>query len=68
MLTAVDGSVMRWVSTAIARRALGVTRQRVYQLVDDGKLASCRIHGQLMISSASIDARLSGQEELFNGD
>ena len=66
MLVASNGVGLRWVPTAVARKMLGVSKQRVYQLVKDGKLASCRMEGVLMISSQSIEDRISGhitQEE-----
>jgi hypothetical protein len=60
MLQALDGSAVRWVPTAVARRMLRVSKQRVYQLVKEGKLASCRLDGVLMISSRSIQDRING--------
>jgi hypothetical protein len=54
----VDVSNLGWVPTAVARKRLGVTRQRVYQLVRTGVLASCKQEGVTLISVASIDARI----------
>lgn len=61
-------SGLRWVPTAVARRQLGVSRQRIYQLVQAGRLASCRVDGVLMISSVSLEERrewLINQEEMY---
>lgn len=60
MLQALGGVGVRWVPTTCARRALGVSKQRVYQLVKEGKLASCRVDGVLLISTQSIQDRISG--------
>lgn len=51
------GSV-KWVPVGVARRALLVSRQRVYQLLQEGRLAGIRVDGQLMVSSSSISERL----------
>lgn len=50
------GSV-KWVPVGVARRTLLVSRQRIYQLVQAGRLAAIRVDGQMMISSASITDR-----------
>lgn len=66
MALGVDVAQMRWVPTAIARRMLGVSRQRVYQLVTEGKLASQEIDGVIMISVQSIKDRQTGQRRMLD--
>lgn len=66
MALGLDVAQMRWVPTAIARRMLGVSRQRVYQLVTEGKLASQEIDGVIMISVQSIKDRQTGQRRMFD--
>lgn len=51
------GSV-KWVPIVVARKALHVSRQRVYQLIKAGRLAAIRVDGQLMVSSSSIRDRM----------
>lgn len=58
-----DRDRIRWVPTAVARRMLGVSRQRVYQLVQCGRLAGARIDGVLLVSSASLEDRLKWLED-----
>ena len=68
MVEVSEVSGVRWVPTAVARRQLGVSRQRIYQLVQSGVLASCRVDGTLMISARSVADRivwLTGQEEMY---
>ena len=57
MIIARDGTSIRWVPTAVARRMLGVSKQRVYQLISAGKVASCIIEGAVMVSVESIESR-----------
>lgn len=45
-----------WVPVASACRILRVSRQRVYQLADSGKLRACSIDGRKLIDLASIVA------------
>jgi excisionase family DNA binding protein len=66
MLQATDGTRVLWVTTAIARRMLGVSRQRVHQLIKEGRLRSTKVHGSLMVATRSIEARINGQEEMFD--
>jgi hypothetical protein len=51
-----------WVPVSTARRLLGVSRQRVYQLVELGRLASMEMDGTVLIGAASIRTRLSEAE------
>jgi len=62
------GSV-KWVPVSVARKTLRVTRQRVYQLIENGSLAAVRVDGALMVSTKSIDLRmtaLTGQGSIFD--
>lgn len=59
MVEILDAKEVRWVPTGVARQMLCVSRQRIYQLVDSGALAACRVDGVLMISSRSIEERKS---------
>jgi hypothetical protein len=54
----VDAGRMAWIPTAVAKRMLGISKQRVYQLVASGALAACRVQGTLFISRRSIEDRL----------
>jgi len=51
---------VQWVPVSVARRRLRVSRQRVYQLIESGALAAVRVDGVLMVSSRSIETRISG--------
>jgi len=61
-----DARTVRWVPTAVARKLLGVSKQRVYQLIESGALAANRVEGILLVSVRSIDDRLSGQKTIFD--
>jgi len=51
---------IQWFPDSVARRRLRVSRQRVYQLIESGALAAVRVDGVLMVSSRSIETRISG--------
>ena len=55
----------RWVPTRVARTMLRVSRQRIYQLIRDGQLASMTYGGAVLISVKSIEHRLG---VLHDGD
>ena len=63
----VDLGSVKWVPIIVARKALRVSRQRVYQLIKAGSLAAIRVDGQLMVSSSSIKLRAAGQMSLPGG-
>jgi excisionase family DNA binding protein len=54
----------QWVPVALAARELGVSRQRVYELIRNGGLAWCKMGLLVLVGRASIDARnaLKGQK------
>jgi len=58
MRSGVYSADARWVPTAIARQRLGVTKQRIYQLISAGVLASYTENGVVMVSVHSIEQRL----------
>ena len=49
-------------SVAAAAKALGVTRQRVYALAWEGKLASLREHRHTYILASAVRERLAAEE------
>ena len=63
MTEVLDPAQVRWVPTSVARQMLRVSKQRVYQLIETGALASCRVHGILLVSTISIDSRIKGHME-----
>jgi len=56
-------SDVKWVTVAIARRMLGVSKQRVHALLKNGKLAGKRIEGMPLVSVSSIQDRIRLREE-----
>ena len=53
-----EGTVA-WVPVRTAAHMLGVSRQRVYQLLDDGKLMGRDIDGTILVSQRSIEGRIA---------
>lgn len=49
---------VRWVPVSHVARVLGVSRQRVYQLIRRGQLASISINGKVLVSVDSVMARV----------
>ena len=56
-----DFSRMNWVPVRTTARMLGVSRQRVYQLCNEGKLALITLDGTFFISRSSIELRIIAQ-------
>ena len=59
--------LVRWLPVCVAKAMLGVSRQRVYELVRDGQLGWQRLGNTILISKRSIDERIErrkGQGEL----
>lgn len=54
-----DESKMAYVSSKTAGKMLGVSRQRVQALLQEGKLSGCVVDGRWMISTRSVEARLA---------
>jgi hypothetical protein len=57
------GDRSAWVSMATARRMLGLTRQRIYQLITEGKLIGIQTDGQWLINRRSCLDRAAGRGE-----
>jgi predicted DNA-binding protein (UPF0251 family) len=53
------GSELAYVSSKTCGRMLGVSRQRVQQLLSEGKLSGCVVDGRWVISSRSVEARMA---------
>lgn len=51
-----DGDI-RWVSVWTAARILGVSRQRVYQLIDAGALVGLKDANTVLVSARTAEAR-----------
>ena len=59
--------LVRWVPVCVAKQMLGVSRQRVYELVRNGQLGWQRLGNTILITKRSIDERIErrkGQGEL----
>lgn len=54
-----DESAMAFVSSRTAGRMLGVSRQRVQALLQEGKLSGFLVDGRWMVSTRSVEARLA---------
>lgn len=57
-----DGEV-KWIPVSAAAKALGVSKQRVYQLVGEGLLVAVKVDRTWLVSARSVDGRI-GQLEL----
>lgn len=51
-----DGDV-RWVSVSTVAKMLGISRQRVYQLIEAGGLVSVKDSNTVLVSFRSVEAR-----------
>lgn len=68
MVELVEAKELKWVPTGVAKKMLRISKQRVYQLVNAGLLAGCRVDGTLMVSVHSVEERiawLKNQEEMY---
>lgn len=52
-------------SVAEAAEALGVNRQRVHQLIRDGKVSAAKIGGTWIVDGASVQARIESKSNAF---
>jgi len=57
MATSNYGDDTRWLPVAEAARLLGVTPQRIYQLIHEGQLHSLKIGATYSVLRRSIEAR-----------
>ena len=51
-----DGEV-KWIPVSAARKMLGVSRQRVYQLIEHGVLLSMKVDNTILVSHKSVVSR-----------
>jgi excisionase family DNA binding protein len=56
------------VSVTDAAKALGVSRQRVLQMIDEGKLSSTRVGTTLAIPALEVEARVAVDDDVHFGD
>lgn len=54
-----DEGKMAYVSSKTVGKMLGVSRQRVQQLLAEGKLSGCLVDGRWMVSTRSVEARIA---------
>ncbi len=50
----------RWLRPAAAAKYAGMSRPRLYQLLQDGSLPSCKLGGLRLIDRQKLDALLEG--------
>jgi len=55
---------MTWVPVGEAMRRLGVTKQRIHQLIREGKLVSAKVVGTVMVEEGSVARRRSVMDRL----
>lgn len=53
-----DGDI-RWIPVRAAAAALRVSRQRVYQLIDQGAVVSMTVNGTVLVSQRSVEGRIA---------
>lgn len=51
-------SASQWVPVAVAASRLGVSRQRVYELIKTGGLSWCKMGSLVLVGAKSIQMRL----------
>lgn len=54
-------NIHQWMSVTAAARRLGVSRRRVYQLIDAGRLTMKVFHGRMLVSERSVEDRVKLQ-------
>lgn len=52
-------SPIGWVPVGTARKLLGVSRQRVYALISEGKLTARDMDGTVLVSHQSVRSRIA---------
>lgn len=48
---------VRWIPVCAAKKILGVSRQRVYQLIEEGALTSVKSGGTVLVGRHAVMAR-----------
>lgn len=56
-----------WIPTSVARHRLGVSRQRIQQLCESGKLNVRKLGGILLIEASSVERRRNAMRVLKGG-
>lgn len=56
-----DISKFNWIPARSAAKMLGISRQRVYQLINEGKLAAAVLDGTYFVSRATVETRIIAQ-------
>lgn len=51
------GKAIEWMPISWAIKELGVSYNRVYQLVNDGKLPGMRVKNTILVSRSAVQAR-----------
>ena len=54
-----DAGSMAWIPVSAARVQLGVSKQRVHQLIRGGRLVARDVMGTILVSQRSIEARIA---------
>jgi hypothetical protein len=54
---------MGWVPISTAAKLLGVSRQRIYQLIGQSKLGSRKVDCTVLVSAVSIEQRMRSMEK-----
>lgn len=57
-----------WLSVSSAAKRLGVSRQRVWVMARRGQLDSRMLYGRMLISTESVERRISKRERRFRGE
>ncbi len=61
MLEGTTINIHQWMSVTAAARRLGVSRRRVYQLIEAGRLTEKVFHGRKLVSERSVEDRVKLQ-------
>jgi excisionase family DNA binding protein len=59
---------MGWVPISTAAKVLGVSRQRVYQLIDEEKVGARKVDGTVLVSAVSLEQRMRSLAKEGLGD
>jgi excisionase family DNA binding protein len=59
MATSNSSDDLRWIPVREAAHMLGISRQRVYQLIHEGQVRSVRVGCTYMVLKRSVEARIA---------
>ena len=48
-----------WIPVSSAARLLGVSKSRVYQMIEEGKLSAQTVDSTTLVDSSSVDVQIS---------